>query len=225
MDWVIYPLDDEKLKIFGQELANDLARRIMASLREYPKSANDLAKELGVSLSTVAFHIEKLQEAGVIKQVGVTPGRRGKKVLYSLNSEAFVFVPAPKSEAGRVLDRMVESVASKIVPKRTALVSAALLGLLVAIITFSLPLQLMGGPQVPYQLATAPKAAPAVAERPAAEGGAFTEGKAVPVGTETRGPDWRILLLISLISGVLAGITSALALTRLSARRGSARSP
>ncbi len=139
MNWKVFTLDDEKTKLLGQEISNELGRKVIELLK-YPKSPNDLAKELNQPLTTVIFHIEKLVNAGVAKPIGRMAGRRGRKTLYTLVSPAFLILPVRKDERESLMRNIMERVA----PPREIIARSLIIGLLVAIFIVGMPWYLLG---------------------------------------------------------------------------------
>ncbi len=135
MDWKLLGLDDEEVEILGLELANEVGRKILKSLKEFPKSPNDLSKELNIPLTTVVFHVERLTRAGLIKPIGKAPGKRGRKTLYALNAPAVVIVPTSSSEKGKFFRNLIE----KTLSVKRALAKTVLISLMVGLV-MALPL-------------------------------------------------------------------------------------
>lgn len=201
MDWEIYALDDDRVRLFGQEIANDLGRKIIASLREFPKSPNDIARELNLPLTTVIFHIDKLLDAGVIEAVGRMAGKRGRKTLYTLASPAFLILPVTKEERGSYLKELM----NRIVPPREILAKSFVIGILVAIFIIGMPWYLMGSPREMVALPTSPtttkpfKAPEATEKRvPSIEGG------------HGYGGDMMTLLMLAMAATLLSALLTAL---------------
>jgi len=141
MEWKVFAIDEEELVALGQEISNEVGRRIIASLRDFPKSPNDIANELGLPLTTVIFHIEKLSGAGIIKPLGKMPGKRGRKTLYSLASPAFVILPVSRVEKEGFLQNLIE----KFVLPQRMLARSIIVGLMIAVVMVGLPWYFLGG--------------------------------------------------------------------------------
>ena len=69
----ITSIDDPR---YLKALGHPLRVRILALLEEETSSPVQLAKKLGASLGTVAYHVRTLHELGLLEDVGTTP-RRG----------------------------------------------------------------------------------------------------------------------------------------------------
>jgi len=202
MDWKVFTLDDDGLKLLGQEVANDLGRKIIESLREYPKSPNDLARELGQPLTTIIFHIEKLVSAGVVSPVGTMAGRRGRKTLYTLSSSAFLILPVRREEKESLLKQIRE----RIMPPRELIARSLIVGILVAIIVVGMPWYFMGASRE-YQ--------------PLKVGEAGERAGGINKGPQPAAPDhsilekrsqesWMILLMLGVAASILAALITAL---------------
>ena len=111
--------DDEKAKIVAMELANDNGRRIIDAFFIEPQSASDLAKKLGLPMSTVMFHIERLMEIGIIDVVDKKLSRKFKDIkYYGPKKTAILIVPSQKEETVRSLST---SLKTSYIPPPTAL--------------------------------------------------------------------------------------------------------
>ena len=216
--WKIFTLDDEETKLLGQEISNELGQRIIEQLK-YPKSPNDLAKELNLPLTTVIFHIEKLVNAGVVKPIGKMAGKRGRKTLYTLVSPAFLILPVRKEERESFMRDLME----RIVPPREIMVKSLIVGLLVAIFVVGMPWYLMGyrNPQ-PLKLNIAESATKrltttvAIPATTTAEAGKEGKVKHALTSIPSKASEDRMIMLIfGLAASLLAAlITAAWALRR-----------
>lgn len=130
MEWEVFTLEDERLRILGQEISSDIGRKILMALRDRPMSPNDLAKELELPLTTVIFHIEKLHSVNLIRPVARIAGKRGQKTLYALSSSAFIILPVQSGEK----DKLIESLKFSITVPREFIVRSAIMGLLIGLL-------------------------------------------------------------------------------------------
>ncbi|MHB8546912.1 MAG: hypothetical protein ACYDAJ_09120 [Nitrosotalea sp.] len=91
--------EDERIKIIGEELANDTGRAIFGKISQGVSSTNDLAKSLNISLPLVIWHINRLLGVGLIKVEKTELSSKNKKMkYYGPVKTAFVIVP-PTSPA------------------------------------------------------------------------------------------------------------------------------
>lgn len=86
--------EDERIKIIGEELANDTGRAIFGKISQGVSSTNDLAKSLHISLPLVNWHINRLLGVGLIKVEKTELSSKNKKMkYYGPVKTAFVIVP------------------------------------------------------------------------------------------------------------------------------------
>lgn len=86
--------EDERIKIIGEELANDTGRAIIGKLSQQIASTNDLAKALDISLPLVNWHINRLLGVGLIKIEKIEMSSKNKEVkYYGQIKNALVIVP------------------------------------------------------------------------------------------------------------------------------------
>ncbi|MGI0007799.1 MAG: hypothetical protein ACREAR_07375 [Nitrosotalea sp.] len=86
--------EDERIKIIGEELANDTGRAIFGKISQGVSSTNDLAKSLNISLPLVNWHITRLLGVGLIKIEKIGLSSKNKKMkYYGPVKTAFVIVP------------------------------------------------------------------------------------------------------------------------------------
>lgn len=74
--------DDERIKIIGEELANDTGRAIFGKISQGVTSSNELAKTLEISLPLVNWHINRLLSVGLIKVDKVEMSQKNKQMKY-----------------------------------------------------------------------------------------------------------------------------------------------
>src|SRR5579885_1866571 len=86
--------EDERIKIIGEELANDTGRAIFGKISQGVSSTNDLAKSLNISLPLVNWHINRLLGVGLIKVQKIELSSKNKQMkYYGPVKTAFVIVP------------------------------------------------------------------------------------------------------------------------------------
>ncbi|MDE1843997.1 MAG: winged helix-turn-helix transcriptional regulator [Thaumarchaeota archaeon] len=95
----IISTEDERIKIIGEELANDTGRAIFGKISQGVSSTNDLAKSLNISLPLVNWHINRLLGVGLIKVEKIELSSKNKKMkYYGPVKTAFVIV-SPENPA------------------------------------------------------------------------------------------------------------------------------
>ena len=86
--------EDERIKIIGEELANDTGRAIFGKISQGVSSTNELAKSLNISLPLVNWHINRLLAVGLIKVEKIELSSKNKQMkYYGPVKTAFVIVP------------------------------------------------------------------------------------------------------------------------------------
>src|SRR5579885_2604876 len=93
----ILSLEDDKIKSIGEILSNDTSRNIMKELFKKIMTANQLSKEMNVSLPLVIYHIKKMQSLGLVKSVKTNVLEDEKQ--YSTTKFALVVLPSSTDEA------------------------------------------------------------------------------------------------------------------------------
>lgn len=115
---LILPLNDTSSKKISQVIASDTARSILEVLAAAPRSASELAAELGIPLTTVHYNLENLCDAGLVRVARTRYSRKMKTVkLYEPQRKIVVIAPAKtsKSEVIAALKRYVLVLASALI--------------------------------------------------------------------------------------------------------------
>jgi DNA-binding transcriptional ArsR family regulator len=78
----IISTEDERIKIIGEELANDTGRAIFGKVSQGIASPNDLAKALNISLPLINWHINRLLSVGLVKVEKIGLSSKNKQMKY-----------------------------------------------------------------------------------------------------------------------------------------------
>src|SRR5437660_11602898 len=78
----IISTEDERIKIIGEELANDTGRAIFGKVSQGLVSPNDLAKALNISLPLINWHINRLLSVGLVKVEKIELSSKNKQMKY-----------------------------------------------------------------------------------------------------------------------------------------------
>ena len=78
----IISTEDERIKIIGEELANDTGRAIFGKISQGIASSNDLAKALNISLPLINWHINRLLSVGLVKIEKIELSSKNKQMKY-----------------------------------------------------------------------------------------------------------------------------------------------
>ena len=90
----IISTEDERIKIIGEELANDTGRAIFGKVSQGIASPNDLAKALDISLPLINWHINRLLSVGLVKVEKIELSSKNKQMkFYGPVKTALVIIP------------------------------------------------------------------------------------------------------------------------------------
>lgn len=78
----IISTEDERIKVIGEELANDTGRAIFGKVSQGIASPNDLAKALNISLPLINWHINRLLSVGLVKVEKIGLSSKNKEMKY-----------------------------------------------------------------------------------------------------------------------------------------------
>jgi DNA-binding transcriptional ArsR family regulator len=72
-------------------LATDTARQIVLTLSDSSGTASDIADDLGTSVQNVCYHLDRLQNAGLVEGIGSRYSSKGRKMeIYGLVTNPIV---------------------------------------------------------------------------------------------------------------------------------------
>ncbi len=78
----IMSAEDEKIKLIGSLLYTDSSRRILKLLLENEMSVGEIAQLTHMLISLVTYHLQKMQQAGLIKVTKTEKNSKGHNVRY-----------------------------------------------------------------------------------------------------------------------------------------------
>jgi len=97
---VLAPGDEATEKI-ARACASRTAGLIIQSLADGPKSATEIAESLSTPITTVAYHLEKLQDAGILEVASTRWSEKGREVkLYRQAERVVILAPASRDLRG-----------------------------------------------------------------------------------------------------------------------------
>lgn len=98
----ILSTDDEKIKLIGSLLSNDASRNILKLLFEQEMTANVIAKKTGMLLSLVIFHLQKMQESGIVTINKIGKNSKGHDMkYYGTTKLAVIILPSKFSDKAK----------------------------------------------------------------------------------------------------------------------------
>jgi predicted transcriptional regulator len=106
----ILSTDDEKLKLIGSLLNNDTSRNILKLLFEQEMAANEIAEKTGILLSLVIFHLQKMQQSGIVSIKKIEKNSKGHNMkYYGTSTFAIVILPSKFSEKAKKSKSLLNS--------------------------------------------------------------------------------------------------------------------
>ena len=106
----IIATDDEKIKSFGEIFTSDSSRKILQLLFNEELSATQIAQKSDVSLQLVKYHLNKLQDLGVVKISKIEKNSKSQDMkIYTASKFSLVIVPPKLSEKTKESKLLVRS--------------------------------------------------------------------------------------------------------------------
>jgi DNA-binding transcriptional ArsR family regulator len=100
---LILPLNDTNSKKISQIIASDTARAILEVIASAPRSASEIANNLGIPLTTVQYNLEKLYDAGLVKVDRTKYSKKMKPVKLYAPRRKFVVIAPEKTDRKDVI--------------------------------------------------------------------------------------------------------------------------
>lgn len=88
----IVSAEDEKIKLIGNMLFTDTSRKILRLLLQEELSAGQIAQKSEMLISLAMYHLEKLQQAGLVKITKTAKSSKGHEVKYYGPSKMVVVI-------------------------------------------------------------------------------------------------------------------------------------
>lgn len=89
----ILSMDDDKIKQVGELLSSDASRSILKLLFKNTMTANEIAKNTGISLPLVMYHLKKMQNANMVRITNVGKTIKSKDMnFYTTTKFAIIIV-------------------------------------------------------------------------------------------------------------------------------------
>ena len=106
----ILATDDEKIKSFGELFTNDSSREILQLLFNEELTATQISQKTGISLQLVKYHLNKLQDLGVVKISKIEKNSKSQDMkIYAASKFSIVIVPPKLSEKTKESKLLVRS--------------------------------------------------------------------------------------------------------------------
>jgi len=106
----ILATDDEKIKSFGELFSNDSSRKVLQLLFNEELAATQIAQKTDISLQLVKYHLNKLQDLGIVKISKIEKNSKSQDMkIYSATKFSIVIVPPKLSEKTKESKLLVRS--------------------------------------------------------------------------------------------------------------------
>ena len=101
----VLPLEGEEAARLINCLTTDTARSTLTALQQESATASELADAVGTSLQNVRHHLERLQEAGLVRVVGTRYSVKGREMtVYGTTEDSLVVCVGDGSERIRTAE-------------------------------------------------------------------------------------------------------------------------
>ncbi len=110
----VVDLDGEEADEVFSALSSSTAREIVATLHEEPRTQSEIADELDTTVQNVRYHLDKLQNAGLVEVVDTWYSSRGNEMSVYAPADGALIVSSDEREASRIrtaLSRLLGGVA------------------------------------------------------------------------------------------------------------------
>ncbi|WP_121823040.1 ArsR/SmtB family transcription factor [Halostella salina] len=92
-------IDDDRTDEVLATLSSDTSRAVFRALNDEPRTATDVAAELDTSVQSVSYHIENLQEVGLIDVLDTCYSEKGREMaVYGAAEEPYLVFLGPADD-------------------------------------------------------------------------------------------------------------------------------
>ena len=106
----VLDIDGEEAEAAFDALGSETARTVLATTYEEPKTPPEIREDVGTSLQNVHYHIDRLEDAGLLEPAGTGYSSKGNEMtVYGPASEAVVLFAGEDGASSRlrgVLERL-----------------------------------------------------------------------------------------------------------------------
>lgn len=124
-------IKSEEMEKTVDALASDTARNLLAEIYEDPSVPSELAERLNMTLQRVSYHLDKLEEADLIRVVGTRYSEKGQemKIYAPVDDPLVVFVGTEERKSSFIdlLKQLIPTIAILAIVSYTAQVLIELL--------------------------------------------------------------------------------------------------
>jgi len=76
----VLTIDDDRTASVLDSVSSETAREILGSVRDCGKTPTELSEEIGTSTQNVRYHLDNLQDAGLVEVRGVRYSEKGREM-------------------------------------------------------------------------------------------------------------------------------------------------
>ncbi len=98
-NFLLVNLDEEKTKKLAEIISSSTSRKILNYLADKEATESELSKELGLALSTVHYHLQKLKEGNLVIVEEFHYSKKGREVNHYKLANKYIII-APKETKG-----------------------------------------------------------------------------------------------------------------------------
>jgi predicted ArsR family transcriptional regulator len=121
----VLTIDDEMTDEVLSSVSSETARRILASVHDTPKIPIDLAEELDTTTQNIRYHLDNLEDAGLIEVTDVCYSEKGREMyVYEPSDAPSMLVFGKETDATR-MRKVLTKVSSSVGPAAIAAVFVA----------------------------------------------------------------------------------------------------
>jgi predicted ArsR family transcriptional regulator len=121
----VLTIDDEKTDEVLSSVSSETAREILTSVHDSPKIPIDLADELGTTTQNVRYHLDNLEQAGLVEVCDVCYSEKGREMSVYQPSDTPSMLVFGKETDGPRMRKVLTKVSSSVGPAAIAVVVAA----------------------------------------------------------------------------------------------------
>ncbi|MFQ3319265.1 MAG: DNA-binding transcriptional ArsR family regulator [Natronomonas sp.] len=103
----VLDIDGEDAEATFDALGSETAREMLATIYDDPRTPPEIREAVGTSLQNVHYHLDRLEEAGLIEAAGTGYSAKGNEMtVYGPASEAVVLFAGDESDGSRLRDAL-----------------------------------------------------------------------------------------------------------------------
>ena len=96
---LLVDLNDKKTKKLAETITSETSRKILDYLAEKDDTEQNMAKELGIPISTIHYHLQKLMEASLVVVDEFHYSKKGREVNHYKLANKYIII-TPKKVSG-----------------------------------------------------------------------------------------------------------------------------